>query len=600
MNTFKPSENKTFDVNTYETEDLLGILNLTGQAPINKEKIDEKVQELRYKLRSNKKKEHIFKFLKLAADKLKKQFDNINKETWQEAYEHDDSEASKVLMQQYQTKEKNDAKNQILNWTSNIIGRPAQSKEDKIAIQDTVQGDKNPIQRKTIKRTVNFDSHYREILDPSGTTCTNDKFADANPQVRLYTSTNYTVNLNQPLLNVVDITVDNIEIPYSWHVFAEDYGTNRFVIKLQDNTGTNKTIDIIIPSGNYSNSQSLINEINKALQTVILNSGSLPPLGNAPTFPNGPQGQPFTPGTPGLYFQVNQFSNKTIIYVNQDTTFEWYIADEESVGCAAPFRENENSLLVPPKPGNKINYNLGWLLGFRNLDLEIKKDQEYNWRQYINGTLHTIPGSYLSPSTIDIYGPKYFLLTLDDFNNNKPNKDLISLIDNNANNFKLPEYYKPQSMNTSIYVIGNNGVAYQPGHVNKPGYECVDVAGPPSARGCAENDINIDLITNLTKKQQYSVAQMISANTSSNRKPRYSSPNSTDILLRIPVNSPTGNSNQIISLQNDKPEETKRVYFGPVKLRKFNVRLLNDKGFEVNLNDRDWSFSLIVNQLYQF
>ena len=596
MNTFNPGENKTFDVNTYETEDLLGILNLTGDAPINKEKIDEKVQELKYKLRNNKKKEKIFKFLEHASNKLKTQFENTNRQTWQEAYEHDDSEASKVLMQQYQKKDKDDTKNQILNWTSNIIGRPAQSKEDKIAIQETVQGDKNPIQRKTIKRTVNFDSHYREILDPSGTTCTNDKFADANPQVRLYTSTNYTVNLNQPLLNVVDITVDNVEIPYSWHVFAEDYGTNRFVIKLQG-----ETYDVIIPSGNYSSSQSLINEINKALQTIEINGAT--PLGNAPTFPSGPLGQPFSAGPPDLYFQVDQFSNKTIIYVNQDTTFEWYIADEESVGCAAPFRENENSLLVPPKPGNKINYNLGWLLGFRNLDLEIKYNQGYNYRQYINGALHTIPGAYQSPSTIDIYGPKYFLLTLDDFNNNKPNKDLISLIDNNSNNFKLPEYYKPQSMNTSIYELGgpNNDIPYQPGHKNEAGYECVDVAGPPSARGCAENDINVDLISNLTKKQKYSVDQMIMANTSSNRKrPRYSSPNSTDILLRIPVNSPTGNSNQIISLQNDKLDQTKRVYFGPVKLRKFNVRLLNDKGFEVNLNDRDWSFSLIVNQLYQF
>ena len=53
MNTFNPGENKTFDVNNYETEDLLGILNLTGHAPINKEKIDEKVQELKYKLRAN-------------------------------------------------------------------------------------------------------------------------------------------------------------------------------------------------------------------------------------------------------------------------------------------------------------------------------------------------------------------------------------------------------------------------------------------------------------------------------------------------------------------------------------------------------------------
>ena len=48
--------NKTFDVNTYQTEDLLGIFDLTGQAPINKEKIDERVQELKYQLRNNKKK----------------------------------------------------------------------------------------------------------------------------------------------------------------------------------------------------------------------------------------------------------------------------------------------------------------------------------------------------------------------------------------------------------------------------------------------------------------------------------------------------------------------------------------------------------------
>ena len=189
---------------------------------------------------------------------------------------------------------------------------------------------------------------------------------------------------------------------------------------------------------------------------------------------------------------------------------------------------------------------------------------------------------------------------MDDFNNNKPNKDLISLIDNNANNFKLPEYYKPQTMNPTISITGNNGVEYQPGHVNEDGYECVDVAGPPSSRGCAENDINIDLISNLTERQKYSVAQMIQANTTSNRKPRYSSPNSSDILLRIPINSAPNNPNQIISFKNEKPEETKRIYFGPVKLRKFNVKLLNDKGFEVNLNDRDWSFSLIVNQLYQF
>ena len=29
-------------------------------------------------------------------------------------------------------------------------------------------------------------------------------------------------------------------------------------------------------------------------------------------------------------------------------------------------------------------------------------------------------------------------------------------------------------------------------------------------------------------------------------------------------------------------------------------RLLNDKGFDVNLNDQDWSFSLLVTHMYQY
>ena len=563
MDSFNGNRNKTFDINTYETEDLLGILDLTGDAPINKEKIDERVQNLKYQLRNSKKKEKIFKFLEQASEKLKEQFDNFNKQTWQEAYEYDESEASNVFTNQYQNKNDED-KNLIINEQSNIIGRVKQTLQDKMALQGTVQGDKNPIQRKTIKRIVNFDSHYREILDPSGTTCTDNEFSQSNPQVRLYTSTNYTVNLNQPLLNVVDITVDNVEIPYSWHVFSEDYGTNRFKIKIGANV-----YDIKIPSGNYSSVNALISQINSALSIATSSNSGVP---NSDIY--------FDPSAPSL------IGNKITINVNVNATFIWYIEDAEASQCTSVFRENPNSLLDPPKPGNKINYNLGWLLGFRGQTSIVTAS---------GSTVKLIP-----PSTVDLYGPKYFLLTLDDFNNNKPNKDLISLIDNNANNFKLPEYYKPQTMNTTISVTGNNGVEYQPGHINEPGYECVDVAGPPSSRGCAENDINIDLISNLTQRQRYSVAQMIQANTTSNRKPRYSSPNSTDILLRIPINTPPSNPNQIISFKNEKSEETKRVYFGPVKLRKFNVRLLNDKGFEVNLNDRDWSFSLIVNQLYQY
>jgi len=266
----KQSKNKTFDINEYNIEDLAGILNLTQEAPINKDKIDEKIKKLKYELRNNTKKDQIFPFLEMAAKKLKKQLQKFNKETWEEAYEYDDSEATNVLKKQYQDIEFPE-KNLILNQQSNIIGRVKQTIQDKMAIQGTVQGDKNPIQRKTIKRTVNFDSHYRQILDPSAVNCSFITNTDPsqllqNPQVRLYTSTNYTVNLNQPLTNVVDITVDNVEIPYSWYVFSEDYGTNRFQVDIPEIT--DGPIDVKIPEGNYSSSSTLLSHINSALNSI--------------------------------------------------------------------------------------------------------------------------------------------------------------------------------------------------------------------------------------------------------------------------------------------------------------------------------------------
>ena len=132
----------------------------------------------------------------------------------------------------------------------------------------------------------------------------------ANPQVRLYTSTNYTVNLNQPLLNVVDINVDNVEIPYSWHVFAEDYGTNRFQFIITGPSGEIIT-DVYIPDGNYPSGATLINSINTALQSVSISSASI----TAGTF-----GIPFSYTTVppnGIYFEYDSFSNRTIIHVAQ-------------------------------------------------------------------------------------------------------------------------------------------------------------------------------------------------------------------------------------------------------------------------------------------
>ena len=55
-----------------------------------------------------------------------------------------------------------------------------------------------------------------------------------------------------------------------------------------------------------------------------------------------------------------------------------------------------------------------------------------------------------------------------------------------------------------------------------------------------------------------------------------------------------------VEFKNLDLEGGKREYFGPVKLSKFKIRLLTDKGFDVNLHDNDWNFSIVVTQIYQF
>ena len=79
-----------------------------------------------------------------------------------------------------------------------------------------------------IQRVINFDSHYRKFLNIASSSC---ETPEELQQRRLFNSTNYTVDLNQPLTGVVSITLDSLEIPNSWYTFSSDYGTSSLKIE---------------------------------------------------------------------------------------------------------------------------------------------------------------------------------------------------------------------------------------------------------------------------------------------------------------------------------------------------------------------------------
>ena len=105
----------------------------------------------------------------------------------------------------------------------------------------TVQGNINPIMQNTYQTCVNIDSHYREIhKDTGSSSCA---FGVPTSKINMLdTSTDFTINLSEPLTNVIGMTIGSIEIPMNaYYPFSEQYGTTTFDISYN---GSNHCIDI--------------------------------------------------------------------------------------------------------------------------------------------------------------------------------------------------------------------------------------------------------------------------------------------------------------------------------------------------------------------
>ena len=66
--------------------------------------------------------------------------------------------------------------------------------------------------------------------------------------------------------------------------------------------------------------------------------------------------------------------------------------------------------------------------------------------------------------------------------------------------------------------------------------------------------------------------------------------NDQNSIAKIPINN-------LISV-DDVSIEAKREYFGPVNIKKLQIKLLDKMGRVVDLNNNDYSFTLKIEQLY--
>jgi len=333
------------------------------------------------------------------------------------------------------------------------------------------------------------------------------------------------------------------------------YGSSQILLNTITLTNQNNTIQIIPWESGVASAQNIMTlsipygtYTRKNLVTAINNSfSSYPDLsGSTVSFTTNTSGVELT----NIHVTINK------VYTAKDYRMVFY--DPVSfVRCYVGITSVRNTTW---------DTTLGWILGFREYT-------SYDLSTYQKGEVIIKYGD--TGVSTNLFN--YFLLCLDDYNQNHLNDGLVTVTGGDTN-VPLPSYAK------------------------KSNFVCDPVTGTMV--------YNTDeLVDNkkLTQAQIYAIGQIANSQKSSSSnltnsvssKSYGSGPFVKDVFGLIPMKTAgLQNGSSYVefggTLQNQE-----RSYFGPVNIHRMTVKLVNDRGDVVDLNGANWSFSLICEQLYK-
>ena len=334
-----------------------------------------------------------------------------------------------------------------------------------------------------------------------------------------------------PQLIPIDINVENNIFSF----MAVDDG-------VATSTALNDVI-ITIPSGRYFR-DTLINAINAQLRATSTNS----------TIITGTE-----------FSIVNRYNNYyTSIVTNlkrEYTTSDYNLVFYDKLSfatCTAGTSSVQNTTW---------DTTIGWIMGFREYttyDMSAPGTIDDTVVDAVNGNVITVIGD--TGLSTNLYN--YFLICLDDFNQNHLNDGLVTIT----------------NVDTSIPL---------PSYASRTDFVC-DPSGQKvytASSGLTERQIYAAQAAANSRTTNESIGSSISANSYG------SGPFVSDVFGIIPMKvSGLANGSSYVefggTLQNQE-----RSYFGPVNIHRMSVRLVTDRGNLVDLNKANWSFSLVCEQL---
>jgi len=435
----------------------------------------------------------------------------------------------------------------------------APMKREQVATTDTYQlpvkqDSLNPNLKNTITRFVNLDSQFRQYSNGIDST-----------------STDYTLDLSDTLKDAISLRLYSYQIPFNWYAIDTAYGNTCLWIE----DGSNNIVVSIAP-GNYTSSQ-----------FVTQLTGSFNAVGfyNYPT--DGPVSYNSTNARITLSLYNADFSGNTI----NGNHAEFQVSNETKIifyDFTSTLQCNKNCF---SKTQHFLNNTLGWIMGYR-----------VPYIYALDGSGNT------ANSNLDLNGPKYLILVIDDYNQNHVNNGLVS-ITQLSNTLKMPTYYSPDLPYTC------SSPAQQGNNLSQILFEAntqslFDTQTIPTSNGLLiagkYNQEYTNLQTSLasaprtlTQSQLYTINEI---NKNKNNTTNYLSkaPTSSDILAMIPIKTSGVSTGTILVEFSGSLQDNIRNYFGPVDIDRMSVKLLDDKGNVVNLNGTDWCVTLICECLYQY
>ncbi|MBM71932.1 MAG: hypothetical protein CL847_04025 [Crocinitomicaceae bacterium] len=552
-----------FDVSSYTKKDLLKILGFKDGDKPTQQEISDNIK----KLKGSTTNPEVINFFSKMSDRLLKGEGQLDESTdmFQTEYssQSKDDDQLNLRTNRFQQVHVNDDEDENFVMFRNKLNVASQKPTT------ILQGSINPNMRNTTSRHVNIDSQFRkEIFRNYGT---------AKSSSVVTRTTDFVLEFTEHLTNVLNIKLQSINIPTTWYAFSEALGNICMEIEDKDEEkeffleGNEHSLPKCgcIKEGNPESSQQLMDWLNDEFGDI-------------------------------LHFSIDPTTNK--VKIENKTMKNLRLFFYRPSGFGSYLRSTSTALNNTPcgkicKKPSFVNHNLGWELGFR-----IPPDVDTE-EVYIDIPARTLLKKSFIEATavVNISGPKYFTLAIDDFNQNHLNKGLINILEKDEH-IDLPEYYNPaeEDYKDKDDDIQNNNVEVDDlNNQQNLSLACTELRNKKNAKYPFVRK-SIDKPRKLTSAQIYSINEIIK--------------NRHRVRSRVP---PPGISNTFANItllniaslrKNHEPYSAygsslqfySREYFGPVHIRKMRVTLYDDKGNIVDLNGHDWSFTLIVEMLYQY